>query len=150
MSELFPEIEIRDDEAGAMAYGFITIARADGQLHEREAALIADFYGSTTNHSVNMAELERAPPVDGVFLAAKLASSPLREVFLKTAILLAYADGNFSAAESKLITQFGAALGVDEKTLDHYETQVKEFMLSQLTHVQNTAAVAEVAKELKI
>jgi tellurite resistance protein len=150
MPELFPEIDISNDEADAISHGLITLAKADGVLHEREAALIADFYASTMDHPVNMAELERAPAVDGEFLAAKLGSRELRELFLKTAILLSYADGTYSAPESKLIASYAAALGVDGPTLSGYETQVKEFMLGQLTHIRNVDAVAKVAKGLDI
>ncbi len=148
MPELFPEIEVRADQAESIARGLIAVAKADGHVHEREAALIADFYSSTTGRPIDWAALERAEPVDGAYLAATLPSTELRELFLKTAVLLAYADGNYSAAESKLIAAFASALGRTD--LAHIETQVKEFMLAQLTHIQNTAAVAEVAKELKI
>ena len=148
MPELFPEIEIRADQAEAIARGLIAVAKADGHIHEREAALIADFYSSTTERLIDMAALERAEPVDGAYLAATLPTAELREVFLKTAVLLAYADGNYSADESKIIVAFADALG--EKNLAHIETQVKEFMLGQLTHLQNSEAVAKVAKDLKI
>jgi uncharacterized membrane protein YebE (DUF533 family) len=150
MPELFPETDITPDQADAISHGLITVAKADGVLHEREAALIADFYGATMDRPVNMAELERAAPVDGAFLAAKLPGDELRELFLKTAILLSYADGNYSAPESKLIAAFARALAVDDARLAGLETQVKEFMLGQLTHIKNAEAVAEVAKSLKI
>lgn len=150
MAEFFPEIEIRADQAEAIARGLIAVAKADGQLHEREAALIADFYSSTTEQAVNMAALERQATVDGSYLAAMLPSKALRELFLKTAMLLAYADGTYSAPESKLIAGFGTALALDAAALGHFETQVKEFMLSQLSHLQNVNAVAQVAKELKV
>ncbi len=150
MPELFPEIDVTTDQAEAIAHGLMSVAKADGVLHEREAALIADFYGASADHPLNMAELERAPAVDGAFLAAKLPSAELRELFLKTAILLSYADGNYSAPESKLIAQYARALGVDEAGLGHFEQQVKEFMLSQLAHIKNVDAVAKVAKNLKI
>ncbi len=150
MPELHPEIEITQDQAEAMARGLFAVARADGKIHEREAALIADFYGASVDHPLNMAELERAPAVDGAFLAAKLPTAELRELFLKTGILLSYADGNYSAPESKLIAQFARALGVDDARLRHYEQQVKEFMLGQLAHIKNVDAVAKVAKSLKV
>lgn len=148
MPELFPEIEIRADQAEAIARGLIAVAKADGHIHEREAALIAEFYSSTTERPIDMAALERAAPVDGVYLAATLPTPELREVFLKTAVLLAYADGNYSADESKTIVAFAEALG--EKNLAHIETQVKEFMLGQLSHLQNSEGVAKVAKDLKM
>jgi uncharacterized membrane protein YebE (DUF533 family) len=146
MPELFPEIEITPDQAEAISHGLITIAKADGVLHEREAALIADFYGSTMDHPCNMTELERAPAVDGAYLAAKLQTAPVRDVFLKTAVLLSWADGTYSADESKVIGAYAKALGVDEAGLQKIEEQVKDFMLSQLSHIKNVDAVAKVAK----
>ena len=148
MPELFPEIEVRADHAEAIARGLIAIAKADGSIHEREAALIADFYSSTTDRPIDMAALDRADAVDGAYLAATLPSAELRELFLKTAVLLAYADGNYSAAESKVISGFAAALGRSDLAL--IETQVKEFLLGQLTHIKTSASVAEVAKGLKV
>jgi tellurite resistance protein len=150
MPDLFPETDITSDQAEAISHGLITIAKADGVLHEREAALIADFYGATMDHPLNMAELERAPAVDGAFMAAKLQTAELRELFLKTAILLSYADGNYSAPESQLIKEYATALGYDAGKLTGFETQVKEFMLGQLTHIKNVDAVAKVAKGLDI
>jgi tellurite resistance protein len=147
MPELFPEIEVRADHAEAIARGLIVVAKADGEIHEREAALIGDFYSSVTERPVDMAALERAAPVDGAYLAATLPSPQLRELFMKTAILLAYADGNYSASESKVIGEFATAFGVTD--LDHIETQVKEYMLGALNHITNTDAVVAVAKEMK-
>jgi tellurite resistance protein len=148
MFELSPEIEIKEEQAEAIARGLLSIAKADGTLHEREAALIADFYGAITGRPVDVANLERLELVDGTYLAATLAEAPVRGLFMKTAILLAYADGNYSAAESKLIGEFAGALELSGE-LGSLEQQVKEFMLSQLTDIKNTAAVAEVARELK-
>lgn len=147
MPELFPEIEVHADHAEAIARGLIVVAKADGEIHEREAALIADFYSSVTERPVDMAALERAAPIDGAYLAATLPTAELRELFMKSAILLSYADGNYSAAESKVIADFAAALGVTD--LGHLETQVKEFMLGSLNHITNTDAVVAVAKEMK-
>jgi tellurite resistance protein len=148
MFELAPEIDIREDEAEAIARGLLAVAKADGTLHEREAALIADFYGSIHERPIDVAVLDRLERVDGHYLATMLADEGVRTLFVKTAILLAYADGNYSAAESKTIQEYAGALGLSDKLAD-LEQQVKEFMLGQLTDIRNTQAVAEVAKELK-
>ena len=149
MFELSPEIEISEHQAEAIARGLLSVAKADGTLHEREAALIADFYGAISGRPVDVANLERLDTVDGTYLAATLADPEVRSLFLKTAMLLAYADGNYSAAESQLIGDYAGALELTGE-LAALEQQVKEFMLSQLTDIKNTAAVAEVAKELKV
>jgi tellurite resistance protein len=149
MFDLAPETEIRADQAEAIARGLIAVAKADGHLHEREAALITDFYSATTERAVDITALEKAEPASGEYLAALLASQDLRRLFLKTAMLLAYVDGKYSNAESKLIGEYGVALGFGSD-MPALEQEVKEFMLSQLTGIRNTEAVAEVAKELKV
>ncbi len=150
MFDLSAEIEIREHQAEAIARGLITVARADGFVHEREAALIADFYGATSDRPADLAALQRLENADGAYLAAALPEPELRQLFLKTAMLLAYVDGNYSAPESKLIGEYADALGVDAATLAGLEQQVKEFMLSQLTGLKNHEAIADVARELKI
>ncbi len=150
MRDLHPEIEIREDQAEAMARGLYAVARADGQVHPQEAALISDFYGSAMAGSATQSSLERLQAISGADLAAQLPESGLRQLFLKTAMLLAYSDGEYSAKESQVIAEFGKFLDVGDGDMRDMEQQVKDFMLSQLSHLENSASVAEVAKDLKI
>jgi len=147
--EFFPEIEIRDDQAEAIARGLYVVARADGKVHEREAAMISEFFNSTTDHPSHLGSLERAPKIEPTTLAAILATKDLRRLFLKTATLLAYADGNYTPVEQKAIGEFAKAFGVDAKELATLEQQVRDYMIGQLAHLQNVDAVAEVQKGLK-
>jgi tellurite resistance protein len=150
MRDLHPEIDIREDQAEAIARGLYAVARADGEVHPREAALITSFYGSGDDTSATLSSLERLQDISSADLAAHLPDADLRQLFLKTAMLLAYADGNYSAKESQLIAEYGKALNVGDGDMRDMELQVKEFMLSQLSSLENTTAVAEVAKGLKI
>lgn len=150
MFDLSPEIEISEAQAEAIARGLIAVAKADGAMHDREAALIAEFFASTTDRIADLAGLGRGDAVSGEYLAGSLPGAELRKAFLKTAMLLAYVDGVYSVAESKLIGDYAAALGFGDGDLRDLEQHVKEFMLGQLTGIRNTAAVAEVAKELKV
>lgn len=147
--EFFPEIEIRDDQAEAIARGLYAVARADGKVHEREAAMISEFFNSTTDHPSHLAALERTPPIEPANLAAILSTGELRQLFLKTAILLAYVDGTYAPNEVKMVTDYAKAFGVGAKDLETLESQVKDYLVSQLAHLQNVQGVADVAKELK-
>ena len=150
MSEEFlPEIDIREDQAEAIARGLYVVARADGQIHEREAAMISEFFNSTTDHASHLGTLERAPQITATNLAAILNTKDLRTVFLKTAILLAYVDGSYAPPEKKAIAEFAKAFEVDAKALTGLEHSVKDYMVSHLSHLQNVQAVAEVSKSLK-
>jgi tellurite resistance protein len=149
-SEFFPEIEIRADQAEAIARGLFAIAKADGKIHDREAAIIAEFYCSTTDLAADLGALERAPAIEPPTLALMLPTAELRRIFVKTAILLSYADGNYGQGESKLIGEYAKALDIGDKDLVLLETQVKEYLLAQLTHLSNVEGAAAVAKELKL
>ena len=136
--DFFPEIEISQTQAEAIARGLFAVARADGHIHEREALLFADFFTSTTDRATDLGALERAEDINGASLALLLPTAELRRLFLKTAMLLAYADGNYGAVESKAISDYAGALDTTENDLRIMETQVKEWMLSQLgTTVSN-------------
>ena len=86
--EFFPEIDIREDQAEAIARGLYVVARADGKVHEREAAMISEFFNTTTDHPSHLGSLERAPQITPANLAAILGTKDLRLLFLKTAIPL--------------------------------------------------------------
>jgi tellurite resistance protein len=150
MAEQFlPEIDISEDQAEAIARGLYAVARADGNVHEREAAMITEFFNSTTDHSSHLAALERQPKLEAQHLAAALASAELRQLFVKSAILLAHVDGSYSAPEAKQVAEYAKAFGIDAKALANLEASVKDYLLGHLSHLQNVQGVAEVAKDLK-
>jgi hypothetical protein len=64
--------------------------------------------------------------------------------------LLAYADGVVSAAERKTLDGFAKALALDTARMTALEGEVKEYLLSHLTHISNSSAVAAVAKKLSV
>jgi hypothetical protein len=99
--EFFPEIPISEEQAQAIARGLFTVAAVDG-VHEREATLIADFYGATTGGDAppvtSLAEIGRRGPLAPADLAAALPGDELRQLFFKAALLLAYVDGKVTPA----------------------------------------------------
>jgi tellurite resistance protein len=149
MTEFFPEIMIREQEAEAIARGLYTVAQADGAVHPRELALISEYYATSSDNPSDFAALERSGPIEPEVLATLLDRPEVRILFLKTALLMAYADGSFGKGEGESIQRFAAAMDVDKATLDAMDNQVREYLMSQLTHLANVDAVVEVAKELK-
>ncbi len=149
MAEFFPEVHLSHDAAEAMARGLYAIARVDG-VHEREAGLIASFWIDAGGGGGSLSDLERAESIKPADVAAALHSDAERQLFIKTAILLTWADGEVSAAEKKAVGDFARALGIDEAALEKLDAGVKDFLLGQLVHVQNTDAVRSVAKKMKV
>jgi tellurite resistance protein len=147
MSEFFPEIEIRADQAEAIARGLYAVARADGDVHEREAAMIGEFFNSTTEHPADLGALARAPNIEPANLAAILPTPELRQMFVKTALLLAYVDGEFAPGEQSAIADYAKAMDVTDVTA--IEAQVKDYLIGHLSHLHNVQGVVDVAKTLK-
>src|SRR5581483_118416 len=124
------EVKIDSFQAEAIARGLFAIARADG-MHEREAALIAGFYGEAGGSSQSLSELERREDITPEELAAHLKDQEMGRLFLRTAILLTLADGKVSAQESALVHKYAERLGLSAD-LAAMQGEVKELLLSQL------------------
>lgn len=155
--DFFPTIDVTGNEAEAIARGLYTVAAVDG-VHERELALIADFSRTTTagdgagdeasTAGAGFGALGRIAPLEPASLAPLLPGSSLRELFMKAAFLVAWADGAVSPAERAKIAEFAQALGVSAAAVANLEAQVKDYLLRPLAHLANVEAVAAVAKKL--
>ena len=148
--DFFPEIDVSALQAEAFARGLYAVALVDG-VHERELALISDFYQAATadfGRPGALASLERAGGLDPRDVAQLLIGQAHRELFIKAALLLAWADGHVTAAERAKIAEFSAALDVSAETQAHLEAEVKDFLLRPLAGLSNVEAATEVAKKL--
>jgi tellurite resistance protein len=143
-----PEIPLTQFQAEAIARGLFAIAHADG-VHEREEALVASFWAEAGGSDRALSELSRRQAITTEELSTALSTPELRRVFLKTALLLAFADGQVSRKESELVRHYSKELGLDAE-LSTLEEQVKEYLLGQLAHIHNTQALVEIAKKLAI
>jgi hypothetical protein len=149
--EFFPEIPMNEHQAQAIARGLYTVAAVDG-VHEREAALIANFYGTTagseTRPVTSLAELGRLGALAPAELAAALVGEDLRQLFVKAALLLAYIDGKVTPAERAQIAAYGAALDVSAERQAALEESVRDHLMQPLSRLANTEEVNKVAKQL--
>lgn len=143
-----PEIALDATQAEAIARGLFAVAKCDG-IHEREAALVASFWGEVGGGVAALADLERRPEIGEAELFAALPSAELRLMFLKSCVLLAWADGRESDAERAIIGRFAEGLG-QKAQLGAIEDGVKEYLLGHLSHLANTDATVEVAKSMKL
>ncbi len=149
MPEFFPEVNLSHEAAEAIARGLYAVARCDG-LHEREAGLIASFWIEAGGGAGALSDLERSAAISPAELATTLHDQQQRQLFIKTAILLTWADGEVSDAERKIVHDFAEALQVDDATMEQLEASVKDFLLAHLVHLQNVDATREVARKMKV
>ena len=149
--EFFPDIEINAQQAEAIARGLFAVAEVDG-VHERELALISEFYRTTGDDQAAGAgagsSLTRISALGPQDLAPLLPSGQMRELFIKASYLLAWSDGQVSEAERAQIGQLAAALAVSAQTQAVLESEVKDFLLRPLARLANVEAVTAVAKKI--
>ncbi len=151
MDNFFPEIEISAEQAEVMARGLFAVARAEGGIHEREKTLLMSFYSDVVveSSSRSLSALEHAPDVSPDEIAGALTLQPHALLFIKTCLLMAYADNSIGEKEREIIERFANALGLTTKHVEDLEQDVRGFLLSSLVKLANSEAVAAVAREMR-
>src|SRR5258705_12018113 len=109
--DFFPEVELSHAAAEAIARGLYAVAKVDG-LHDREAGLLASFWIDAGGGG-SLSDLERGATILPADLAAALHTDDERLLFVKTALLLTWADGKVTDAERQSVSTFAGALGLD-------------------------------------
>ena len=96
--------------------GLYTLALADGQFDEQEQQLIDSFTHGELATTASISSLEPILPQE---LGRILGNNPkLAENFLRTAVMVALADGIYSVCEDDLLHQFCQALELKVVALD--------------------------------
>ncbi|MBU7581505.1 MAG: nitrogenase [Nostoc sp. TH1S01] len=97
-----------NEQIAAWLRGLLTIAWADGNFDDHEQQFIASLTKEELAPSLKWESLEVITPED---LAAALGKgTPAAENFLRTAVMVAIADGTYSPSEDQVLHQFCQAL----------------------------------------
>ncbi|MBD2462783.1 nitrogenase [Oscillatoria sp. FACHB-1407] len=103
------------EEISVWLRGLLTIAWADGHFDEEEKELIANLTSELTTQS----DIEVLEPITPAELGATFSHDPkTAENFLRTAVMVAIADGVFSQSEDEILQQFCVALEQQPKVLE--------------------------------
>ena len=107
-----------DSQIGVWLRGLLTIAWSDGDYDPKEQMLIAEITHDLTSHE----EIVVYKSISPEELAEGLGhNSKTAENFLRTAVLVAIADGTYSPQEAEILHQFSNALGLDTEVLECLE-----------------------------
>lgn len=120
--------------------GLFTIAWADGQFDVREQESIQQLVQEELAPGLTLESLE---PLSEGELVAGLGNDPgVVENFLRTAVMVAVADGTYSVPEDQLIRKFSSALGYQDTTLEALRlTRVDSHSESMIPFGKEQAAV---------
>jgi len=111
--------------------GLLTVAWADGDFAPQEQALIQ----SLTRETLGFDGLATLTIINPEELAQALGSNPrVTEDFLRTAVLVAVADGDYSTPEHDLLQRFCGALGQDALML----TTLRQSLTPDTTTIEDS------------
>ena len=114
----------KDSQIIAWLRGLLTIAWADGVYTEEEQVLIAKITQDLALSPEKMVEFKSITPTE---LATALGEDKkVAENFLRTAVLVALADGVYSTLEAKILQEFSEALGLTVEALLSLEITIHD------------------------
>jgi hypothetical protein len=119
MKAFFHEIPMDRETASFFAAGLRMLAEVDG-FHDAELALIGSFEGGLEVEATAF-DLSGDHPLD---------TAEKAELFMRSAILLALADGGISEMEGELIGRWAHALSIPVERLADLFKDVKVYLLS--------------------
>jgi tellurite resistance protein len=111
-----------DAQISAWLRGLLAIAWADGQFDAQEQALIAELTQSELAPMLDLGEIAQGEPITAAALAEVLNDTAIAENFMRTAVMVAIADGIYSSSEDELLHGFCQALGIQPTILESLES----------------------------
>jgi tellurite resistance protein len=125
------------------------IALTDG-VHDAERVMLRGFYESCQRDAEALASFDDlvAMPFDLAAIVDDFRQPAQKIALLHSCLLLAHADGGYSAGERAKVQAFADALGVSSGELAQIEEGVADYLLQQISRITNTDALQEVSKEL--
>lgn len=134
----------------AATNALLQVARVDAACTQAEVDLIRTFYQSFSADEAMPAFDTLLGQNTGMASGADvLLSDPEhREFVVGACVMVAYADGQLSDAETESIHGVGRALGVSAERIGQIIALVQDHLLSQLAGLPDSASVAKVAQEL--
>ncbi|MCC5606224.1 TerB family tellurite resistance protein [Nostoc sp. CHAB 5834] len=121
-----------NEQIAAWLRGLLTIAWADGNFDAQEQELIASITKNELAPKIKWDSLEVITPEELAVVLGK--GTPAAENFLRTAIMVAIADGTYSPSEDQVLHEFCQALEQPENLL--------EALRHTLEHPQLTPTIA--------
>ena len=134
--------------------GLLTIAWADGQFDDSEKAMIQAMVESEFMPGIAFDDLT---PIEPSELANLGLSNAAAQNFLRMAVMVALANGVYSAAEDELVIAFSEALNIEPTALASLQSALKNLRAlddakstaAERSGAENSKAASKTAKPLK-
>ncbi|HSI58059.1 MAG TPA: hypothetical protein VLA16_10900, partial [Ideonella sp.] len=142
-----PQLEMHHIQA--LVRAMYTLALHDG-IHDTERVMLRGFYESCQADTQALTSFEDIvrTPLDESTLPTTFDTPELKTIFVQSCLLLAYADGHYTAGERGQLLGWAKALGLADQQLGALEDGVSDHLMQQIAQVNNTDALREVAAKM--
>ena len=147
IGNFFVEQELTFEHVKVLTQALLEVARVDG-VHDNEMNLIREFYDSCKRAGDPRLEDVVADGLDEKRVVELFGSPELAQLFVKSLILLGFADGVYAKVEDDLIRKYAKQLELSDEQVDSLHSATKEFLLGSLSHIQNLDALRRVHEGL--
>jgi tellurite resistance protein len=134
----------------AIVRGMYEVAKTDG-VHNTELVMMRGFYEDCQREVKALTSFDDLIklPFDLNEAKAVLNTDDRKAALLQSCVMVAYADGRYSAGERTKIQSLAAGIGVTAEALLTIETAVADSLMEQISKIRNIDALQEVAAEIK-
>jgi uncharacterized membrane protein YebE (DUF533 family) len=150
MDKPFEVPELTFSQVQIIVRGMVEVAKSDG-VHPTELVLIREFYEGCRRDADGLTDFPQLITQGFDVLEAKeiLDTPELRNTFMVSCLLVAFADGDYSDAERTIMADLAGQLGISHAELATLLERVKDHLLLQLAKVSNVDALVEITSKMK-
>ncbi|HEX5277545.1 MAG TPA: hypothetical protein VFW42_07750 [Fluviicoccus sp.] len=141
---------LSDSEICLATRAMLYVARAGGDSPQSLALIQTFFESGIETLGLPLFDDLRESLGEGLVMdAARFCSTANRELILKLCLLTAYADGDCSLAEWRVLQELADDLAVPAPRLAELDAGVRDRLLQELSALPDTVSVAQVARGLQ-
>ncbi|MGF1508332.1 MAG: TerB family tellurite resistance protein [Myxococcota bacterium] len=146
--DFFAPTDLDFEQVKVMTHAMMALARVDG-VHDNEMRLVREFYdGCSRPGDPELEEVVRGT-FDPAQAKARFGSdAEHRDLFIKSLILMALADGEYGAQEDELIRSWAQEVGATEADVERLKEATSEYLMAGLSHIRNDEALKDVRRKL--
>jgi len=149
MENILDPSTLTPHQVRSIVQGISLVAGADGD-DEREIILMREFWEACAPEVRETESLDevRSSPLQQAEAREALSSKLLKQTFLAACLLVAYSDGQVSAAEQRTIAELIAQLDIDEETAAATHERIKSLLVEQLSRVSDLDTLRKISQQL--
>ena len=132
------------EQVAAWLRGLLAVAWADDNFDPQERQVIAALTQDEKSPDLNLKLLDPIKPEELAVVLGK--NTPAAENFLRTAVMVAIADGTYSVPEDQLLHQFCESLGQQEEVL----TALRQTLYDSNASVESTHVAPPTQTEIDV